>query len=155
MNSNHPWQAVGLGSAPFQFDRLERASGECAVCGHTLKKLFWCRSADSKKFEVGSECIKKIEPNDGALCRAVDAAIKDLERRETDTRVERVLALIKDNPRFAREKHPLYASRTIGAWARFAIAHGGLSKRKQVCSLIEQRWKDRQTKLPKPRACGQ
>jgi hypothetical protein len=142
MNSNHPWQAVGLGSAPFQFDRLERASGECAVCGHTLKKLFWCRSADSKKFEVGSECIKKIEPNDGALCRAVDAAIKDLERRETDTR-------------FAREKHPLYASRTIGAWARFAIAHGGLSKRKQVCSLIEQRWKDRQTKLPKPRACGQ
>jgi hypothetical protein len=145
----HPWQAAGLGTAPFQFDRFERTSvhERCDACGHFLQRLFWLRSADGSAFKVGSECIKRVEPNYSPLSRAATAAIEDSIKRETEARVERTRALLEAHPEFLADiRHGLYSQRTIREWALFAFEHGGRRKHEEACRLVEKYWNDRQAK---------
>lgn len=55
----HPFQARGLGRAPFACIGLERGDGTCSYCGKALKNLFQIKSADERKFFVGSDCVAK------------------------------------------------------------------------------------------------
>lgn len=55
----HPFQARGLGAAPFACTGFEQGEGDCAYCGKMLKNLFHIKSADSRTFVVGSDCVAK------------------------------------------------------------------------------------------------
>jgi hypothetical protein len=145
----HPWQAAGLGNAPFEYDRFERASvrERCDACGHFLKRMFWVRSADGLVFKVGSDCINKVEPNHSPLSRAALAAIEDSVKRDNEARVERARALLAANPSFLADvRHGRYPQRTIRKWALFTFEHGGQRKREEACRLVEKYWNDRQEK---------
>lgn len=79
----HPFEASGLGRAPFEFigvttkvgpitlaDGITQVGapgqpmGTCDHCGQGIKDCFRVRSADGKSFEVGCDCIAKIYRTD-------------------------------------------------------------------------------------------
>jgi hypothetical protein len=56
----HPFELKGLGCAPFSFDHFENGTGVvCRVCGHSLKNVYYVKSADGRLFPVGADCIRK------------------------------------------------------------------------------------------------
>lgn len=89
----HPFEAAGLGKAPFRFvglqtddDRAavqtERAGAgltyttnyctSCDYCSQAIHNAFQVRSSDGKQFKVGCDCIRKV--GDVRLISAVKAA---------------------------------------------------------------------------------
>ncbi len=56
----HPFEAAGLGTAPFQFLFCERVVADnCQFCGTKIRYRFFCKGADGHRFFVGSDCVKK------------------------------------------------------------------------------------------------
>jgi hypothetical protein len=109
----HPFEASGLGKAPFQFkgmyeDRgphtLEDGTqvgspgqpmGTCHYCGMGIAFCCAIESSDGRKFIVGTDCVKKtykdsaLTEMDRALANSVDKAVKERQsalRRERSVR---------------------------------------------------------------------
>ncbi len=73
MPAIHPFEAAGLGKAPFRFLGVEHKTyqacadapvqpgGSCDYCGTGLYDLFHVKGADGKRFVVGCDCALKIE----------------------------------------------------------------------------------------------
>lgn len=82
--TQHPFEAAGLGKAPFKFIGMEeqdlrygkailnraeyektgiaietKPGGTCAYCGQYILNMYNVRSADGRVFHVGSDCIEK------------------------------------------------------------------------------------------------
>ena len=81
----HKFEQAGLGKAPFAYQGCEerwyvtpghkQPGSTCDFCGNGIAYCFWLKSADGRKFKVGSECIQKA--GDSGLMRIV----KDEERK--------------------------------------------------------------------------
>lgn len=79
----HVFEAAGLGKAPFRYFGSAIGSTCCDYCGTHIVNQFIVESADSKRFTVGCECIKKTD--DSALIKPVTRALKWMtdERRRS------------------------------------------------------------------------
>jgi hypothetical protein len=95
----HPFEARGLGKAPFKFVGLAhqeiaygervlghvggctmttKPGGTCAYCGTYITNMYNIESADGVKFHVGSECVKKTD--DAKLVREAGYATRKMNR---------------------------------------------------------------------------
>ena len=103
--SLHPFEAAGLGQAPFALDELDYSVGgtTCDYCGQKIHYIYWLLGARAQthfesrergtiqdSFKVGSDCVKKVDKRLGRDCaRALqqykeDAAMSDEEREFYD-----------------------------------------------------------------------
>lgn len=104
----HPYQAAGLGIAPFYYvgasrevfracpGAPEQPGASCDYCGAGLKNVYRVRDARGRVSRLGSSCINRIDP---ALWRAVlearreeraaEAARNAAKRRERAAEIER------------------------------------------------------------------
>lgn len=98
----HPFEAAGLGKAPFRFIGMIRQDihetadggeevrveidgitfstkpgGSCAYCGTYIKNMYEIESADRIRFHVGCDCVHKTTPAKSELAVAVKAAEKE------------------------------------------------------------------------------
>lgn len=72
--TSHPFEAAGLGRAPFRFLRAVervfqcapgepmRAGGSCQYCGMGIRYACVIGSSDGRSFDVGRECVHKTDP---------------------------------------------------------------------------------------------
>jgi hypothetical protein len=83
----HRFERAGLGKAPFVFTGMTEkvhcvpggtpvAGSSCDFCGTGIRYEFWCRSADSREFKVGCDCIHKI--GDRGLIQQISVAERKL-----------------------------------------------------------------------------
>jgi hypothetical protein len=104
-NTVHPFEAAGLGKAPFRFVGMEaqdlcygerilnrkeyqktgvsvttQPGGSCAYCGTYIRNMYNIESSDGKRFHVGCECVNKTE--DKSLIKKVKEATKVLNAKK-------------------------------------------------------------------------
>jgi hypothetical protein len=112
-SNTHPFEARGLGKAPFEFvgmaaqdllygkvilNRAEyertgvavttKPGGTCAYCGTFILNMFNIKSSDGNKFHVGCECVNKT--GDTKLIVAATAAKRVRDRKVRKARAVRV-----------------------------------------------------------------
>jgi hypothetical protein len=100
----HPFEASGLGKAPFRFvgvfekaiqypDGTSQASGTCQHCGNGIRYCFEIEASDGKHSIVGSSCINKTDTT--RLVAIVESEVRKLRnekaraRREAKRKAER------------------------------------------------------------------
>jgi len=151
----HPFEAAGLGLAPFRLLSVV-ASGlrGCAYCGTGIKVHCHIVSADGKRFIVGSDCVRRVS-------QKVDTTLDLDVRREMDriawqkreakrearwlalkTRMDAAKALLAADPHlFTAEPHPNPYFERQGLKMRdyfeWQLKHGGDRMRNEVCKAIE------------------
>lgn len=100
----HVFEAADLGLAPFEFIGMQhqeisygqrvignaggcalttKPGGTCAYCGKYILNIFNVRSADGRRFHVGSDCVLKT--GDAGLRDAVNSALKEKKRIDKET----------------------------------------------------------------------
>jgi len=154
----HPFEEAGLGKAPFRFDCVtEKAwmgqpGGTCQFCGHGIRWEFWVISADGKRFDVGSECIRKIEAKGSPLRNAAECELRDQKRlakrqrlivrvNKAATALEQDESLLTDMP----HPHPAYANRlTLRNYAEWMLQEAGDAGQTKICKIIETALEARQ-----------
>ena len=143
-SDEHPFEARGLGRAPFTFDRYERKPGStCACCGRTIANLYFVRSADGRSSPVGESCVFKTA--DLELNRAVRDQIKSMRKASAAEQIawaedrlaqpEVLVELSKansPNPWRAREKE------TARDWCTWMLEHSGTSGKLKVAHFLQQ-----------------
>lgn len=87
--ATHPFEAAGLGSAPFRFLGMTQnivrcgdhfqPGGTCDFCGTGIR--YECRigSSDGRTFVVGTDCVLKLDRADNRLVGEVERAVKARE----------------------------------------------------------------------------
>lgn len=107
-NTVHPFERVGLGRAPFRFIGMEdqdiaygqrviagrdtgmlvttQPGGTCAYCGQYILNMYNIKSADGRRFHVGSECVNKT--GDKGLATAVNKAKREHDRKARNARLD-------------------------------------------------------------------
>lgn len=117
----HPFEAAGLGTAPFRFVRFEKSvfratpdapaqcGTSCDYCATGIMNVFWCRSAEGREFKVGCDCVFKTCWKDDTLRQEVRKAQRDVQRatqtakreaRRAEIRAARVAEAPKRAQRF-------------------------------------------------------
>lgn len=91
----HPFEAAGLGLAPFHFDGMSektyqacsgapvQAGGSCDYCGTGIRYCCHIRSSDGKTFIVGTDCVLKLDREDNRLVSQVE---REIAKREKEKR---------------------------------------------------------------------
>ena len=153
----HPFEAAGLGLAPFRLIGVEdrgRVSCGCDYCGTGIRIVCTLKSKDGRVFKVGTDCVEK-------RCLSVDTSLAlevrkararvDADKREAKriaawerlkARVERARAtLAEDAELFATEPHPhpyhAGKGRTRRDYVEWMLTWGGQSGKTDVCRLVE------------------
>ena len=108
-NTIHPFEAAGLGIAPFRCTGVVEKSGPikypngmevgapgqpmgtCEFCGNGIKYCCQIVSHDGRHFEVGCDCVEKLHREDNALATAAQRIRADIRRKQQEERAERRL----------------------------------------------------------------
>lgn len=113
----HPFEAAGLGKAPFTCFAVERGAemSSCDYCSTAIRYQCWIRSADGRTFKVGNDCVAKTL--DGGLNDETEKRLKGLreeskqaKRRESTKSAK--LSFLESNPGLAELleiDHPVIA----------------------------------------------
>jgi len=152
----HPFEAAGLGKAPFRFDGLtenvysvtpghSQPGGVCKFCGHSIRYEFWVVSTDGKRFDVGSECIRKIEAKGSLLRNAAEREFRNQKReikhQQLMDRVSVVTAALEQDETLLTDQphpHPAYANRlTLRNYAEWMLQNAGDAGQTKICKVIE------------------
>ena len=95
----HPFEAAGLGKAPFRFIGYEesvfqaipgdpncpvQAGSSCDCCPASIRHVYWIRSSDGRKFKVGCDCVRKT--GDVKLVKAAEAKARAVKARADKAR---------------------------------------------------------------------
>lgn len=84
----HPFEAVGLGRAPYEFLEVEYTpdGDQCEFCGTRIKYRYWIQSGcGGWKFTVGSECVRKVDKQLAKECsRALNEYKRELAMSEEE-----------------------------------------------------------------------
>jgi ribosome-binding protein aMBF1 (putative translation factor) len=105
----HPFEARGLGKAPFRFagqihqdlcygeailNRAEyektgialttQPGGTCDYCGTAIKKMYQIVSSDGKTFKVGCDCVMKT--GDHKLKKAISAVVRAEQKKTREAK---------------------------------------------------------------------
>lgn len=59
VTTRHPFEATGLGRAPFKCVGCDIGDARCQFCTTPIKYLYSIEGADGSRFVVGSECVKQ------------------------------------------------------------------------------------------------
>jgi len=159
----HPFEAAELGKAPFRFDGLtenvysvtpghSQPGGVCKFCGHSIRYEFWVVSTDGKRFDVGSECIRKVAAKGSPLRNAAERELRDQKRTAKHQRLmvraeAAAAALERDETLLANRPHPhpAYADRlTFRNYAEWMLQNAGDAGQTQICKIIEAAMEVRQ-----------
>jgi hypothetical protein len=143
--SVHVFERAGLGKAPYSYLGIEKESTSCQFCGTGIIFKFWLRSADGKRFFVGSDCIFKS--GDAGLARLIDADVKKHQKELRDDRnkalIETFEAFMAANPGYwSRDTRPhpfrwlAAQGKTMGDYQRFIYEHGGASKKASLARQL-------------------
>lgn len=162
----HPFEEAGLGNAPFKFigasekrgpiflgssNGVEtwagapgQPMGSCAYCGQGIAVCCLIESADGKRFDVGSDCVRKTFQKGStvefAVRRALNAAklAKDnakidavRQRLETDAPLREALADIPHPNAYRAAKGD-----TRLDWATWMLSNAGTSGRLDVVRYV-------------------
>jgi hypothetical protein len=170
----HPFEAAGLGKAPFRFAGVEirecsgqpnaagisigspgQPAGTCAYCGAGIKFCCKVRSADGKRFVVGSDCIERLDNIDRALVdsssapisaarrewnRAAAAKRKAVATSKAEARIEAARELLADPTlRDVLEgvPHPARKGETLAAYREGLFANAGRSGQLRAAAIVE------------------
>lgn len=105
----HPWEAAGLGKAPFRFVGVDtkrgpirfvdpktgvemqvgspgQPMGTCDYCSAGIADCYRIRSADGKTFVVGSDCVARVAVKGDPVLAEVDREVAKLRRQRTVSR---------------------------------------------------------------------
>lgn len=153
MNSKiHPFEAEGLGKAPFYFVGTyeHHDTGEsngatdygtnCDYCQAYIRNVFIVKSSDGKTFKVGSECIKKTN-SEGELLREVKIAIAEQKKAKLEQKWQEFL---QNESKYAEElnkvMHPWISSLTMYDYALWIKNHSGASDtaKRKVLSAVRK-----------------
>ena len=163
----HPFEARGLGIAPFRFTGWYRSEYKaapdapsqpgtcCDYCGTGIKLV--CRIVDStgREFKVGSDCVAKVgadyDDTLSAAARKVKADIRheaaDARRKQemekTIARVASARAALEARPTLLTDQphpNPYYAStgKTRRDYVLFLLQCGGGAGKNDACRAIER-----------------
>jgi hypothetical protein len=158
-NSIHVFEKAGLGKAPYQFlgvttcigpidlgnghtvGGFGQPMGSCQYCSTGIAYLFWLKSADGRKFYVGSDCIFKS--GDAGLRHIIEPIVLKHQKEVRENR-EHVLTMtfeeyLKQHPTFFADDtrpHPnsWYAKqgRTMGDYHAYCYRYAGKSKKARL-----------------------
>jgi hypothetical protein len=163
----HPFEAAGLGHAPFRFAGYSRAvfraapdapaqcGASCDFCGTGIMDVFNIRSADGRLFKVGSDCVRRTYTEfDGSIPPEFRKAIADAEyeKREakriaamerTNARADRARALLDARPDLLTDKphpHPYHAGKgkTLRDYYSWLLENGFHAGKTDACRAIER-----------------
>ena len=166
----HPFEAAGLGLAPFKcighsVAKYQAAPGSpiqpgssCDYCGTAIMDVYQVRSANGREFKVGSDCIRHTcTLVDGKLPLSfrLEIAAMDREKREErraaefarlTVRIAKARAILAgDATLFTSEPHPVpyfhLQGKTLRDSVEWSLANAGMSGRTATCRLIERRVK--------------
>lgn len=93
----HPFEAAGLGQAPFSFQGIEekvsdlgngytKAGGTCDFCGTGIRYACHIRSSDARTFVVGMDCARKLDRVDNRLLNDVERAAAKIEAAKREAK---------------------------------------------------------------------
>jgi len=158
--NQHPFEAAGLGTAPFKLvgfyvklwqaapGQPLRAGSSCDYCGTAIANCYEIQSADGKRFKVGSDCVHKVTPKGDPLRKAVDQDVAKRRREHAAATLrDQVWALIgrlnADEGLFADMPHPTKSfaeeGRTFREWAIWMLQHGGDAGKRRVLKAVSAR----------------
>lgn len=156
----HPFEARGLGMAPFRcvgvsrnvaapagglFSTEQRPGGSCDYCGTGIVYECWIVSADGKRFKVGCDCVEKTHgARDVIVCevlRAKNAILKaDRDAKAGEKIRAAKLALPAVRATLATRPHPneWHASqgKTLADWCEWMLANAGQTGKLQAAKVI-------------------
>lgn len=78
----HPFEQAGLDKAPFSFEGVEYVpdGDQCEYCGQRIKYRYWILGGTGVNFTVGSECVKKTDPD---MAKECEKALREYKREQT------------------------------------------------------------------------
>ena len=162
----HPFEAAGLGRAPFRFVGLDyrvgpikiaesggcetlvgspgQPMGCCKYCGQGIAEICIIEDADRKTFEVGNVCVGKVDARLGPI---VDRQVKKAARlRREERAMKRIDAAAEAlTPEveaiLAQRPHP-YTSmaregHTLFGYVSYLFANGGTTGRTRAARIVE------------------
>lgn len=114
----HTFQVNGLGQAPYTLESVEmresnpngpRVGTSCDYCSTYITNVFHCKSADGKRFVIGSTCVDKL--GDAGLTKAVNDKVRDHKRtlrwaKEAEKRAELRELFEQVKPGLQSRPHP-------------------------------------------------
>lgn len=167
----HIFEKMGLGKAPFKFlgcvdtkigaDKdgmvpvnkggglqvMTKPGGTCEYCGKYITQFFWLKSADGKKFKVGSSCVMKS--GDKGLIRSVKSAktrqnkIKTIalnKRKQNeiiaklaDKKVRKKLSTIPHPAKWAADRGD-----SLLDWAEWMLKSSGAAGRAKIYKALKE-----------------
>lgn len=141
----HPFERCGLGKAPYDFVgiREDRVGTSCDYCCNGIKLVATVRSADGKKFKVGTDCVQRCDTHGSRLQRTVKAkasAIRTKARkaREAVRIAAAVDAIAARRDAIAALPHPRgRAGESLADWAEWMLANAGHAGKLRVAKTIE------------------
>jgi hypothetical protein len=161
----HPFEAAGLGLAPFRFAGFEiktyqachgapiQPGSSCDYCANAIMNCYWIRSADGKRFKVGCDCVMRLNRLDNRLIseverakrvhdRTLSAARRAAKRPAQDARVDaarQLLAGVELRARLAAKPHPYkFADKSLLDYCLWMLENAGLTGRLAVAKLVEE-----------------
>lgn len=157
-NILHPFEAAGLGLAPFRFLGLTdmgKVARGCEYCGTGIRYACRIQSADGRTFVVGTDCVLKTSTEtDTTLALDVRRAIAEQEAEKREAKREaahqRLMARVESARQdlaahpwlFANLPHPhaYHASqgKTLRDYYEWMLRHGGATGRESVCKAVEK-----------------
>lgn len=173
----HPFERAGLGLAPFRCVGVEhrvgpikttdpkfpgvtfevgapgQPMGTCDYCGTGIADCYVIRSADGKKFVVGSDCVMRTySETNTAIPVDIRRAIAEVRRQKNEKRndarrarelatltplLEEARAFLAANPTaFAGEPHPMISGKTRRDYFEFLLGMAGNATRIATCRTI-------------------
>ena len=130
----HVFESAGLGAAPFRLmgceekhfqahpDAPKQAGGSCDYCGHAIVLFCHIKSADGRRFKVGSDCVAKA--GDAGLMRAykTSPSRRKLNKAKAIAKDQSIkdqwAALVSDAANLAK----MDAAGLVWVWARCGAA---------------------------------
>lgn len=169
----HPFERANLGVAPFKYDgysieKYQACPGApiqpgtcCDYCSTGIMEVHYIKSADGRRFKVGSDCINKLRTDgkstiglsraDIALLQAAARAMRDINHtkavakaKAVKTTVESQLANEAVRLALTALPHPRgFVDRTTGNamtlldWAEWMMQNAGAAGRAKVAKAIK------------------
>ena len=156
----HKFEKAGLGKAPFKFLFHEyrifqachgapiQVGGSCDYCGTGISNWYWVKSADGKRFKVGSECIRKT--GDKGLIKIVKKEEAKKRRAKTAEKNfknfgtlaghlcnEKTVEILKSEKHPRHEQNDYFASLSAYDYALWMFQKAGAKGRNETVKKIE------------------
>lgn len=155
----HPFQAAGLGNAPFRYVGVEhqeiaygervigsaggvpittKPGGTCAYCRKYIVNLFVVESMDGNRFHVGCDCIRKVNV---IGTKAMDKDVKEMKKSREAARIAEAKANLPHAHGLRSQPHPnaFHAAngKTLADYVAWLFKNSGTSGMLRAARMVE------------------